>query len=116
MPEQRNRPVGTRAARDNVAAVETILRDTLANADAPWLDCSGRGMAWWAEAGVPFTVEDVRDLGVPEADHPSRWGALFNAFRARGVIECVGYKAATRPSRHGGILRVWRGVPAGVTR
>jgi len=116
MPEQRNRPVGTRAAHDNVAAVETILRDTYANADEWWRSCAERGVTWWAEAGVPFTVEDVRDLGVPEPDHCARWGALFAAFRARGIIECIGYRTSTRPSRHGGILRVWRGVPARVSQ
>lgn len=111
------RPAGNGPANNKATAdADTILAQTLANADGWWLDCSGRGVTWWAEAGVPFTAEDVRDLGVPEPDHCARWGALFAAFRARGIIECIGYKVATRPSRHGGILRVWVGVPDRVSQ
>ena len=99
-------------------AATRILADLHAeNADAWWSDCAERAVSWWAEAGVPFTVNDVRELGVPEADHPNRWGALFSAMRARGVIESVGFAVSTRRSRHGGVLRVWRGAEhAGVTR
>lgn len=112
MPKQQNRPGGrSQAAPEAFNGSGTILAETLANADGWWLDCSGRGVTWWAQAGVPFTAEDVRDLGVPEPDHCARWGALFAAFRARGLITCIGYRTSTRPSRHGGILRVWVGTP-----
>lgn len=110
MRGKQTRPGETEAGKNSLAA-DTILAETLANADGWWLDCSGRGVTWWAQAGVPFTVEDVRDLGVPEPDHCARWGALFAAFRARGLITCIGYRTSTRPSRHGGILRVWVGTP-----
>lgn len=41
-------------------------------------------------------------------------GVVWNLGNAAGAIfdgpewESVGYKASTRPSRHGGIIRVWR--------
>lgn len=106
-------PGGKSGALENVAGAGSILAELHAeNADAWWRDCAERAVSWWAEAGVQFTANDVRDLGVPEADHPARWGALFSAMRARGVIAPVGYTTSTRRSRHGGVLRIWQGVSA----
>lgn len=79
------------------------------NADQWWRDCASRALTWWAEAGVEFTADDMVDLGVPEPDHPNRLGALFLAASRRGQIEAVGYRPSTKPSRHGGVVRVWRG-------
>lgn len=111
MSAKQTRPGETGAGKNSLAA-DTILRETYDNADSWWIDCAERAVSWWAAAGVPFTADDLRDLGVPEADHPNRWGALFAAFHRRGTIVPVGYRVSTRKARHGGVLRVWRGVPA----
>ena len=83
--------------------------EVMENADEWWKDCAGRALAWWAESGQNFTAADVIALGMPEADSNGRMGALFRAACARGEIEPVGYQPSTQPSRHGSVVRVWRG-------
>lgn len=111
MSANRNRPGEvSQAASEALIGAAPILAEVLDNGDSWWRDCAERALAHWAESGLPFTADDLRELGVPEADHPNRWGALFATFHRRGVIEAVGYQVSTRRSRHGGVLRVWRGV------
>lgn len=83
--------------------------EVMENADQRWKDCAGRALSYWAQAGVEFTAADVIALGIPEPDSNGRMGALFRAARARGEIEPVGYQPSTQPSRHGSVVRVWRG-------
>ncbi len=80
------------------------------NADWWWRDCADRALLWCAQGGFDFTAETLRDLGVPEPDHPNRWGGLFMAAHSRALIEPVGYTQATRPTRAGGVHRIWRGT------
>ena len=61
-----------------------------------------------AATGHPFVSDDVAD-GMPDLDHPNRLGAIMRAAAAEGLIEAVGYQPSTKPSRHGAIVRVWRG-------
>ena len=89
-----------------------ILAQTDANADDWWRSCAWRGLEALARSGRPFTASDLSELGVPDPDHANRWGALFMAARHAGLIVCVGFAAATRPSRHGGVVRVWTGGEA----
>lgn len=87
------------------------LTEVLENADEPWKDCAWRGLEALASTGIPFTANDITELGVPDPDHSSRWGALFRAAHQSGVIKPVGYTQSTRETRHGGIVRLWVGVP-----
>ena len=80
------------------------------HADDWWRSTAERALSWLARDGMPFTAWDVSELGVPPPDDPHRWGALFRAAYTRGLIEPVGYQQSRRPSRAGGICRVWRGV------
>lgn len=82
----------------------------VAESDAWWHSVAHRAVAWWAASGRPFDAYDVTLLGVPDPDHPARWGALFAACRAEGLITAIGYRASRRPSRSGGVCRVWVGV------
>ena len=82
---------------------------TKANADAWWYDAARRALEWLAESGKPFDAYDLTELGVPDPDHPSRWGALFRVASSDGVIVPVGYRESKRPSRSGGVCRVWVG-------
>lgn len=86
------------------------LHDALDNADNWWRDPAERALAWWAETGQPFTVDDLRDLGVPEPDHPARWGALFAGGRKQGLVHPIGYSQSRRPARHGSVIRIWKGT------
>lgn len=73
-------------------------------------------IATLARRSEPFTGDDVRAealarlLGQPS--HPNAWGAAMSAARKRGLIEAVGYTASTQVSRHGAIVRQWRGANA----
>lgn len=80
------------------------------NGDGWWRDVAERALSWWAEAGVEFDCYDLTELGVPDPDHPNRWGALFTTAQQAGLIVPVGYRPSRRPSRHGGVCRVWKGV------
>lgn len=107
MTTKQNRPGGrSQAAPEAFDGAGTIVSDTYANADGWWRDCAWRAVEFLAAGGGDFTAPD----------HPNRWGALFRAAMTAGLIVPVGFTTSTRRSRHGGILRVWRGLPAGVTR
>lgn len=79
------------------------------NADDWWWSAAWRAIGWLADTRTDFTAWDVSELGVPEPDHGNRWGALFRAAATAGVIEPVGYGPSRRPTRAGGVCRVWRG-------
>lgn len=81
-----------------------------ANVDAWWRDCARRAIAYLADLDQPFEAYDLTLLGVPDPDHPSRWGGAFAAARAAGVIKGTrSYAPSRRPGRHGSIVRLWRG-------
>lgn len=93
------------------AATVGVRADVLLrHADEPWIDCATRAVRELAGRGQDFTADDVTALGVPDPDHPSRWGSLFAAAKRDGIISPVGYVASSRPSRNGGVTRVWRGT------
>lgn len=68
-----------------------------------------------AEAQRIVTAEDLtREMRRPP--HPNMIGAAFSAARSQGVIVADGYTTSTTPSRHHGVIRVWRRKEEGVTR
>ncbi len=88
------------------------LRDAYDNSDDWWRSTAEAGIAYLASTGEPFDAFDVTELGVPDPDHPNRWGAVFRAASTAGLIESVGYHESRRPSRSGGVCRVWKGKAA----
>ncbi len=78
------------------------------NADAWWRSCADAAISHLAALGRPFTADDVQAL-IPAADHPSRMGARFHVAVRAGVIHPIGYALSTRPSRHRGVQRLYRG-------
>jgi hypothetical protein len=106
---------------------ERIARDRLTGVDAQ-LDLfagraqSERGMdSWWsstamqavramAATGRVFQAFDlVETCGIPEPDHPNRWGALLTRAARNGVIVAVGAAPSRRPTVAGSLTRTWRG-------
>lgn len=81
-----------------------------------WKAGVARVIATLGGRGEPFTNDDVRAeadqrlLGEPT--HPNAWGAAMSSARKRGLIKSVGYTASTQISRHGAIVRQWRGADA----
>ncbi len=91
---------------------EPGARDHLADPDADtwWADCARRGIETLAKTGEAFDAYTLTELGLPDRDHPNRWGAMFNAAYKEGLIEPVGFAYSRRPTRSGGVCRLWRGV------
>lgn len=82
------------------------------NAETNWLAWALDELAVLARTGLEFTAADLMQVvGAP--DHPNRIGAAFRAARRTGLIEPTGSVVpSTAASRHGAIVRVWRGVEA----
>ncbi|SDP46236.1 hypothetical protein SAMN05660199_03952 [Klenkia soli] len=94
--------------------MSTGVAQAEANRDDWWWSPAMAAVRHLAASGLPFTAWDLTDkLGVPDPDHPARWGGLFYAARTAGIIERAGITESSRPSRSGGLCRVWRGVRPG---
>lgn len=79
--------------------------------DAEFEHSALRAIAQLARYGTQFTTDDVRAMGVPEPNSPSRWGVVMQAAHRAGTIRPVAATNSRRPVRHGGLQRVWEGVP-----
>ncbi|UDL14884.1 hypothetical protein PP357_gp37 [Arthrobacter phage Sarge] len=67
-----------------------------------------------AHAHPTFTADDLaREMR--KAPHPNMVGAAFSTARGQGLIEAAGYTTSNTPSRHHGVVRVWRRKSEGVT-
>jgi hypothetical protein len=102
-----------RSAPLTLAALSAALRDygihqADENTDVRWKSCADRAIDYLASLDRPFTVDAVAAL-VPEPDHPCRWGARFHVAVRSGVVRPVGYVLSERPSRHRGVIRLYRG-------
>lgn len=62
-----------------------------------------RRLAW---SGRTFSADTVRAETVIASN---AIGAAFRHCHTQGLIEAVGYVTSRSPSRHGGVLRLWRG-------
>ena len=60
-----------------------------------------------AHAHETITAEDLRREMRP-APHSNHIGAAFSAARSQGFIEAAGYTTSNTPSRHHGVVRVWK--------
>ncbi|MDP9460709.1 MAG: hypothetical protein M3Q22_10830 [Actinomycetota bacterium] len=105
-----------RSAPLTLAALSAALRDyNLAKVDEAtdpwWRSCADRAIDYLAALDQPFTVDAVAAL-VPEPERPCQWGARFHAAVRSGVIRPVGYVLSERPSRHRGVVRLYRGGDA----
>ena len=79
-------------------------------ADGWWRSTADRAVETLARTRRPFTVDDVRDLGVEEPDHGNRWGGLFGAHSKRGLIRRTGRTLPSRhPERNGSRVPEWVG-------
>jgi hypothetical protein len=86
------------------------MRAALHSSDIGWKSAAESAIRELAATGLEFDAEDVRARVGVIASSPQALGAFFNAARRAGTIEPVGYRTATRPERHGGLLRTWRGA------
>lgn len=79
------------------------------NAEAGWRQAALVEIENMAQSGIEFTADDIRKR-VGEPDIANRWGGVFLAARRAGIIEVVAVRPSATPSRHAGMVRVWKGV------
>lgn len=66
------------------------------------------------ESGGVFEAYDATQRFGIELDHPNRWGGLLSSAAAQGLIVRAGFTESRRPTRAGGLCRVWRGTEKAV--
>lgn len=91
-----------------------LLADVDRNADGWWRSCALAGIRHLAALGEPFTAHDVATLGVPDPDHPNRWGALFSTAAHAQIIRPVGVVRSDRRTTHRALVRLWVGAQQNV--
>lgn len=77
--------------------------------DEGWTESAKRALFRALESNHTVTADDLDSsfYGLQPPRHPSQIGGLFRVFYNRGLIRPVGYAISKRPSRRGGIQRVW---------
>ena len=67
-------------------------------------------IATLAGEAYPFDAADVRAVA-GRFQSPNVVGAAFSTARKAGLIEVAGYVPSRNVSRHGALVRLWRGAP-----
>ncbi len=74
-----------------------------------WLRKANKELARLASTGREFSAYDIaRKAGEPA--HPNHWGWLFKVAHDDGLIKPQGFMISSRPSRRGGVCRIWKGI------
>jgi hypothetical protein len=80
------------------------------SADPDGFERASRAIRALAALGRPFDASDVRAWAGP-FESPNVIGAAFSRARKAGLIRASGVTTAKAASRHGGLVRLWEGVP-----
>lgn len=89
---------------------DQALAAVRARTDSTWRATALNGLQELARRGDVFEAYDLIALGVPEPEHSSRWGALFNAAAKAGIITAAGAGPSARPTVKKSLTRFWRGT------
>jgi len=89
---------------------DQALAEVRARTDSTWRAAALNGLEELARRGDVFEAYDLIRLGVPEPEHSSRWGALFNAAAKAGIITAAGAGPSARPTVRKSLTRFWRGT------
>lgn len=63
-----------------------------------------------ASTGRPFTVSDLRRLGLPAPEKPQQWGSLIAAIRHQRIAEQIAWAPSITQSGEVRGVRVWQGL------
>ena len=81
------------------------------NADEWWISTAMQAVRAMAAGGQVFQAYDLVEVyGIPEPDHPNRWGALLGRAARAGLIVSVGAAPSRRPTACKSLTRTWRGA------
>lgn len=75
-----------------------------------WRADATRVITELAQAGRPFTIDDVRRNGVQDPDKQQRWGSIIAALKATDVIRLHSVTLHRQPSGDQAGIRVWVGT------
>lgn len=100
-----------RNGRHRLPAPPVGLRRAIESArgDRWWWSCARTALRAAADSGRPFEAYDLeRVYHCPPPSTPSAWGALLRDGKQAGLIEEAGFAPSSRPTRAGGVTRIWR--------
>lgn len=111
-----NRPAGPEPENPQLALLEDYRKQLVTTAKDAGLKAARRGDPDGFDLAVRTIRRLVREGFEVDADAvrhevviaTNAIGAAFGFLSKRGEIRCVGYRVSTSPSRHGGLLRIWR--------
>jgi hypothetical protein len=86
------------------------IRRTLTDPESrQWQDEAFAAIEERAAGGFEFDAQDIRrDVG--RAPSAGAMGAVFRRAAQAGIIQSVGVRCSSAISRHGGLVRIWRGT------
>lgn len=98
-------------------AKETGMQKAADGAKGEFNDLADAAIRQLADSGREFTTDDVWELLAAKGDeyapghHKSALGPRMSWHAKYGFIVFVRYRKSERESRHGNMLRVWKGDP-----
>ena len=87
------------------------LQAAYAYSDEEWRDKATAVARKLAQAGEPFTVDDLRRHGVPDPTKHQHWGSLIAGLSYAKIIELHGLALHRSPGGAVEAVRVWIGGP-----
>jgi hypothetical protein len=94
--------------------LQHLLEGTLENADEAWKVWAYQCITQLADAGEPFTADEVHLLLEPygvNTGSDNAMGALFARARREGLITTDNqYRPSTRREAHRRMVRIWKGA------
>ncbi|MFJ5861510.1 hypothetical protein ACIQCM_08805 [Pseudarthrobacter sp. NPDC092439] len=76
-----------------------------------WREEAKHALEAEAATGRAFDAYDLQErhnLTAPASTQ--EWGSLFRVAAQRGLIQSIGFHVSRRPSRSGGVCRIWIGT------
>lgn len=82
-----------------------------------WAEEAIRAIEAEARTGQPFDGYAVQQhQGLEDPPSCQQWGSVFKTAARRGIIHECGFHITNRPTRRGGITRLWIGSPSYTTQ
>lgn len=82
-----------------------------------WADEAIRAIEAEARTGRTFDGWQLQQRqGLEDPPSSQQWGSVFHVAARRGIIQEAGFHITNRPTRRGGITRVWIGSPSYTTQ
>lgn len=105
--------ISTGAAEPVFESKAAAMRRAQKGMPAQWRATALQAIEAMAATGRDFQAWDlVEEMGLPDPDHPCRWGEVFRVAARKGLITEVGSARSKRPTTRSSLTLVWRGTEA----